>query len=65
MIGVVLALSFVLLTPAFHSIAIPLTAIAVNLLSAGASLLGFTEVERIEAWVPIFLFSVLFGLSMD
>ena len=31
----------------------------------GADLLGFTQVERIDAWVPIFLFSVLFGLSMD
>src|SRR5205085_3131457 len=31
----------------------------------GQSVLGFGQVERIEAWVPIFLFSVLFGLSMD
>ena len=80
MIAFVLTLSFVLLTLAFRSIAIPLTAIAVNLLSVGAAygilvlvfqkgvgadLLGFTQVERIDAWVPIFLFSVLFGLSMD
>ena len=79
-IAFVLTLSFVLLTLAFRSIAIPLTAIAVNLLSVGAAygilvlvfqegvgagLLGFTQVERIDAWVPIFLFSVLFGLSMD
>ena len=79
-IAFVLALSFVLLTLAFRSIAIPLTAIAVNLLSVtaaygilvlvfqkgvGAEILGFTQVERIDAWVPIFLFSVLFGLSMD
>jgi uncharacterized membrane protein YdfJ with MMPL/SSD domain len=79
-IGFVLTLSFVLLTLAFRSIAIPLTAIAVNLLSVGAAygilvlvfqkgvgidLVGFTKVERIDAWVPIFLFSVLFGLSMD
>jgi RND superfamily putative drug exporter len=79
-IAFVLTLSFVLLMLAFRSIAIPLTAIAVNLLSVGAAygilvlvfqkgvgtdLLGFTEVERIDAWVPIFLFSVLFGLSMD
>jgi RND superfamily putative drug exporter len=76
----VLLLSFVLLTVAFRSIVIPLTAIAVNLLSVGAAygilvlvfqngvgneLLGFDKVERIESWVPIFLFSVLFGLSMD
>ena len=79
-IAFVLALSFVLLTLAFRSIVVPLTAIAVNLLSVGAAygllvlvfqegvgadLLGFGEVERIEAWVPVFLFSVLFGLSMD
>jgi RND superfamily putative drug exporter len=79
-IAFVLTLSFVLLTLAFRSIAIPLTAIVVNLLSVGAAygilvlvfqngvgadLLGFTQVERIDAWVPIFLFSVLFGLSMD
>ena len=79
-IAFVLALSFVLLLLAFRSIAIPATAIAVNLLSVGAAygilvlvfqkgvgadLLGFTQVERIDAWIPIFLFSVLFGLSMD
>jgi RND superfamily putative drug exporter len=79
-IAFVLALTVVLLTVAFRSIVIPLTAIAVNLLSVGAAygilvlvfqegvgadLLGFSEVERIDSWVPIFLFSVLFGLSMD
>jgi RND superfamily putative drug exporter len=79
-IAFVLVLSLVLLTVAFRSIVIPLTAIAVNLLSVGAAygilvlvfqngvaneLLGFDKVERIESWVPIFLFSVLFGLSMD
>ena len=79
-IAFVLTLSFVLLTLAFRSIAIPLTAIVVNLLSVGAAygilvlvfqkgvgadLLGFAQVERIDAWVPVFLFSVLFGLSMD
>ena len=79
-IAVVLTLSFILLTLAFRSITIAATAIVVNLLSVGAAygilvavfqngvaidLLGFTEVERIDSWVPIFLFSVLFGLSMD
>jgi RND superfamily putative drug exporter len=79
-IAFVLLLSLVLLTVAFRSIVIPLTAIAVNLLSVGAAygilvlvfengvgneLLGFDKVERIESWVPIFLFSLLFGLSMD
>jgi putative drug exporter of the RND superfamily len=79
-IAFVLALSFLLLTLAFRSIVVPLTAIVVNLLSVGAAygllvlvfqegvgadLLGFGQVERIDAWVPVFLFSVLFGLSMD
>jgi len=79
-IAFVLALSFLLLTLAFRSIVVPLTAIVVNLLSVGAAygllvlvfqegvgadIFGFGEVERVEAWVPVFLFSVLFGLSMD
>ncbi len=76
----VLALSFLLLTLAFRSVVVPLTAILVNLLSVGAAygllvlvfqegvgadIFGFGQVERVEAWVPVFLFSVLFGLSMD
>jgi uncharacterized membrane protein YdfJ with MMPL/SSD domain len=79
-IAFVLALSFLLLTLAFRSIVVPLTAIVVNLLSVGAAygllvlvfqegvgadIFGFGQVERVEAWVPVFLFSVLFGLSMD
>jgi uncharacterized membrane protein YdfJ with MMPL/SSD domain len=79
-IAFVLALSFVLLTLAFRSIVVPFTAIVVNLLSVGAAygllvlvfqegigadIFGFGQVERVEAWVPVFLFSVLFGLSMD
>ena len=78
--GFVLALSFVLLTIAFRSIVLPLKAILLNLLSVGAAygllvlvfqkgvgadLLGFQQVDHIEAWVPLFLFSLLFGLSMD
>jgi uncharacterized membrane protein YdfJ with MMPL/SSD domain len=76
----VLGLSLVLLTVAFRSIVIAGTAIVLNLLSVGAAygllvavfqegwgagLLGFQQVETIEAWVPLFLFAVLFGLSMD
>jgi uncharacterized membrane protein YdfJ with MMPL/SSD domain len=76
----VLGLSFVLLTMVFRSIVIAATSIALNLLSVGAAyglvilvfkhgigagLLGFEKVDAIEAWVPLFLFSVLFGLSMD
>jgi uncharacterized membrane protein YdfJ with MMPL/SSD domain len=76
----VLGLSFVLLTVVFRSIVVAGTSIALNLLSVGAAyglvilvfrhgigsgLLGFQRVHSIEAWVPLFLFSVLFGLSMD
>ena len=76
----VLGLSFVLLTIAFRSIAVALTAIVLNLLSVGAAygllvlvfehgvgagVLGFQIVDAVEAWVPLFLFAVLFGLSMD
>ena len=76
----VLALSFVLLTIAFRSLVVAAKAIVVNLLSVAAAygllvlvfqegvgneLLGFPQVDTIEAWVPLFLFAVLFGLSMD
>jgi RND superfamily putative drug exporter len=76
----VLGLSFVLLTIVFRSIVVAATSIALNLLSVtaayglvilvflhgwGNDLLGFQRVHAIEAWVPLFLFSVLFGLSMD
>ena len=76
----VLGLSFVLLLLVFRSLVLSLTAVILNLLSVGAAygllvlvfqhgvgadLLGFQQVERVEAWVPVFLFSVLFALSMD
>jgi putative drug exporter of the RND superfamily len=76
----VLGLSFVLLVLAFRTIVVPAVAIGLNLLSVGAaygllvavfqhgyaaSLLGLQQVEAVEAWVPLFLFAVLFGLSMD
>ncbi len=76
----VLGLSFVLLALAFRSLVMPIVAIGLNLLSVGAAygllllvfvqgfgndLLGFAHVEVIAAWLPLFLFSVLFGLSMD
>ncbi len=75
-----LVIAFVLLTVAFRSIVVALSAVALNLLSVGAAygllvlvfqdgvgtgLLGFEHVDTIEAWVPLFLFSVLFGLSLD
>ncbi|MCH8103332.1 MAG: MMPL family transporter, partial [Chloroflexi bacterium] len=76
----VLALSFVFLLVVFRSIIVPIKAILLNLLSVGAAygllvlvlqegvgneLFGFQQVETIEAWLPVFLFSILFGLSMD
>jgi len=76
----VLSLSFILLTVVFRSLVVPIKAILMNLLSVGASygllvlvfqhgfladFLGFTTVDVVEAWIPLFLFSVLFGLSMD
>ena len=79
-VGIVLALSFLVLLLAFRSVVVPLLAIAMNLLSVGAAygiltlvtqkgygagLLGFQQVGTVEAWIPLFLFSVLFGLSMD
>jgi putative drug exporter of the RND superfamily len=79
-IALVLALSFLLLLVVFRSVVLPLLGVALNLLSAaaaygllvwvfqeghGAGVLGFQQVDTIEAWLPLFLFSVLFGLSMD
>jgi len=79
-IAFVLALSFILLLMVFRSIVIPLKAIIMNLLSVGAAyglivavfqygigneLFGFQQSDQIEAWLPVFLFAVLFGLSMD
>jgi putative drug exporter of the RND superfamily len=79
-IAFVLLLTFVLLTVVFRSVVVAATAVVLNLLSVGAAygllvlvfqegvgadLLGFQTTDTIEAWVPLFLFSVLFGLSMD
>jgi len=79
-IGTVLALTFVLLMLVFRSLVLPLQAVLFNLLSVGAAyglivlvfvkgvgneLLGFVQVDTVDAWIPLFLFAVLFGLSMD
>ncbi|HZQ89600.1 MAG TPA: MMPL family transporter [Gaiellaceae bacterium] len=76
----VLGLSFILLTIAFRSIVVAMVSIVLNLLSVGAAyglltlvflkghgaaFFGFEHTHVIDAWVPLFLFSVLFGLSMD
>ena len=78
--GFVLAVAFMLLLVTFRSIVVPIKAIVLNLLSVGAAYgvltlvfqnglgekaLGFTSVGGITPWLPLFLFVVLFGLSMD
>ena len=79
-IGFVLALAFLLLLITFRSIVVPLTAIVLNLLSVGAAYgllimifqwghlegpLDYRSNHAIAAWLPLFLFVILFGLSMD
>jgi RND superfamily putative drug exporter len=76
----VLGFSFLLLLVVFRSIVVPLKAVLMNLLSVGAAygvlvlvfqegfgagVLGFGEAPVIESWLPLFLFAILFGLSMD
>jgi uncharacterized membrane protein YdfJ with MMPL/SSD domain len=76
----VLSLAFLLLLVTFRSIVIPIKAIVLNLLSVGAAygvliatfqwgwgenLLGFESNGAITAWLPMFMFVILFGLSMD
>jgi putative drug exporter of the RND superfamily len=80
LIGVVLLLSFLLLVAVFRSVVVPAKAVVMNLLSIGASYgvvvavfqwgwlksaVGSTTTGPIEAWVPMLLFTILFGLSMD
>jgi RND superfamily putative drug exporter len=79
-IGVVVLLSFLLLTAVFRSLLIPAVAAVMNLLTAGASfglitavfqwgwaasLLGIDKTGPIEAFVPVMVFAIVFGLSMD
>jgi len=76
----VLGLAFLLLLVTFRSIVIPLKAIVLNLLSVGAAygvmtwifqdghlegVLNFESVGGITSWLPLFMFVILFGLSMD
>lgn len=78
--GVVLLTSFALLTLVFRSLIVPLKAVIMNLLSIGAaygvlvavfqwgwfkSVIGVAKAGPIDAWVPIMLFAIIFGLSMD
>jgi uncharacterized membrane protein YdfJ with MMPL/SSD domain len=78
--GFVLGLTFLLLLVTFRSLVIPIKAIVLNVLSVGASygvlklvfqdgrgekLLSFHSIGGITSWLPLFLFVILFGLSMD
>jgi uncharacterized membrane protein YdfJ with MMPL/SSD domain len=80
LIGAVLVLTYVLLLRAFRSVLLPVKAVLLNLLSVGAaygmlvvffrfgvgeSLFGLYQFGQVEGWIPIFLFAMLFGLSMD
>jgi putative drug exporter of the RND superfamily len=80
LIGVVLTLSFILLVVVFRSLLVPLKAAVMNLLSIGAAygvvvaifqwgwlreVIGVETSGPIESWVPMMLFTILFGLSMD
>jgi RND superfamily putative drug exporter len=79
-VGAVLVFSFLLLMVVFHSVVVPVKAVIMNLLSIGASfgamvavfqwgigadLIGVGREGPIEAWAPILIFAIVFGLSMD
>jgi RND superfamily putative drug exporter len=79
-IGLVLVLSFLLLMLVFRSLLVPLKAVVMNLLSIGAAygvivavfqwgwlkdLIGVAKAGPVEAWAPMMLFAIVFGLSMD
>jgi RND superfamily putative drug exporter len=79
-IGAVLVLSFLLLMMVFRSVVLPLKAVVMNLLSVGAAygvmvavfqwgwlgtLIGIGEKGPIDPWIPVTMFTILFGLSMD
>jgi uncharacterized membrane protein YdfJ with MMPL/SSD domain len=80
LIAAVLVLTYFLLMRAFRSVLLPLKAVLLNLLSVaaaygmlvlffryglGQSLFGLYKFGQVEGWIPIFLFAMLFGLSMD
>ena len=80
LIAAVLVIRYLVLLRAFRSVVLPVKAVLMNLLSVAASygvlvlffqhglgntLLGLKSSPQIEGWIPVFLFAVLFGLSMD
>jgi len=79
LVAAVLAASYLLLVRAFRSLLLPLKAVILNVLSVAAAYgilvlvfqdgwgewAGLQRTGQIESWIPIFLFAMLFGLSMD
>src|SRR6202011_913410 len=80
LVAAVLVISYFLLLRAFRSVLLPVKAVVMNLLSVaatygvlvlffqhgvGSDLLGLQSSPQIDGWIPIFLFAMLFGLSMD
>lgn len=79
LVAAVLVITYFVLLRAFRSVILPLKAVLLNLLSVSAAygvlvltfqhgagtFAGFTEFPQIEAWIPIFLFAIIFGISMD
>jgi RND superfamily putative drug exporter len=80
LVAAALVLTYLVLLRAFRSLLLPLKAVMLNVFSVaavygllvvvfrwgvGAELLGLYQVDQIEGWIPIFLFAMLFGLSMD
>jgi RND superfamily putative drug exporter len=79
LVALVLVITYFVLMRAFRSVVLPLKAVLLNLLSVSAaygvlvltfqhgagSFIGFTKFPQIEAWIPIFLFAIIFGISMD
>ncbi len=79
-LGLILALSLIFLTVVFRSVVLPVKAVIMNLLATGATvgivififqeghgekLLGFTSTGFIQVYLPLSIFALLFGLSMD
>jgi len=79
LVAAVLVITYLVLLRAFRSVVLPLKAVVLNLLTVSAAYgvlvlsfqhgagsgLGFTRFPQIEAWIPIFLFAIIFGISMD
>ena len=79
LVAAVLVLTYFVLLRAFRSVILPLKAVLLNLLSVSAAYgvlvlifqheigtsIGFSPSPQIEAWIPIFLFATIFGISMD